>query len=541
MALSVQQLREQLATFLRSLSTRARLLIGAVVLLAGGALAYLVLVDRTEYAVLFSGLATDDAVRITEALRKSRTPFRLEGGGATLMVPSEKVHELRLQLAGQGLPRGAGVGFEIFDTQKFGLSDFAQQVNYRRALQGELERTIQQLDAVAAARVHIALPEKQAFVRRAGAVSASVTIRLQPGRSLPTASVSAVVHLVSSSVAGLSPEQITIVDTAGSLLWSGRDGSAGGSGGPLAELRKLEETLERRVSELLDAAIGPGRSVVKIAAEVALVQVEQTETQYDPEAVAVRSETSLEEKDARGVGTAAGIPGVQANLPGGPAPQTGGAEGASQRKSMTRNYEITQTVRKKVTPAGQLRRLSVAVLVDQKALEAATPEPVKAAGKAGKGAKAAAAQAVDLRALEQVVREAVGFEAKRGDVLTLRAVPFAPEQKLEPAKTPWTAYLLEGKGPRMLLGGLGALVLLILLLRRGRRAEPPQTLLSLPRTVRELEASTAAAAPGKLPALGPATTGTSAEPAPQDLAVAAAEHDAARAASVLKAWMAREG
>lgn len=541
MAFSVQKLREQVAAFVGALSTRARVLISAAVLLVGGALAYLVLVDRTEYAVLFSGLATDDAVRITEALRKTRTPFRLEGGGATLLVPSEKVHELRLQLAGQGLPRGAGVGFEIFDTQKFGLSDFAQQVNYRRALQGELERTIQQLDAVAAARVHIALPEKQAFVRRAGAVTASVTIRLQPGRSLSAASVSAVVHLVSSSVAGLTPEQITIVDTAGSLLWSGRDGGGGGTGGPLDQKRKLEENLERRVGELLDAAIGPGRSVVKIAAEVALVQVEQTETQYDPEAVAVRSETSLEEKDARGVGNAAGIPGVQANLPGGPTPQTSGADAASQRKSMTRNYEITQTVRKQVSPAGQLRRLSVAVLVDQNALAASTPEPPKAGGKAAKGAKsaAAAAPALDLRALEQVVREAVGYDAKRGDLLTLRAVPFAPEQKLEPSKTPWTAYLLEGNGPRLVLGGLGALVLLVLMLRRGKRTQPPQTLLALPRTVRELEASTTGAGATSPPALAAASV-PGHEPAPQDLAAAAAEHDAARAASVLKAWMARE-
>lgn len=540
MAFSVQKLREQLAAFVGSLSTRARVLISAAVLLVGGALAYLVLVDRTEYAVLFSGLATDDAVRITEALRKTRTPFRLEGGGATLLVPSEKVHELRLQLAGQGLPRGAGVGFEIFDTQKFGLSDFAQQVNYRRALQGELERTIQQLDAVAAARVHIALPEKQAFARRAGAVTASVTIRLQPGRSLSAASVSAVVHLVSSSVAGLTPEQITIVDTAGSLLWSGRDGGAGGTGGPLDQKRKLEENLERRVGELLDAAIGPGRSVVKIAAEVALVQVEQTETQYDPEAVAVRSETSLEEKDARGVGNAAGIPGVQANLPGGPTPQTSGADAASQRKSMTRNYEITQTVRKQVSPAGQLRRLSVAVLVDQNALAAPTPAPTKAGGKAARGAKsAAAAPALDLHALEQVVREAVGYDAKRGDLLTLRAVPFAPEQKLEPSKTPWTAYLLEGNGPRLVLGGLGALVLLVLMLRRGKRVQPPQTLLALPRTVRELEASTAGTATTNPPALAAASV-PGHEPAPQELAAAAAEHDAARAASVLKAWMARE-
>jgi flagellar M-ring protein FliF len=540
MAFSVQKLREQLAAFVGSLSTRARVLISAAVLLVGGALAYLVLVDRTEYAVLFSGLATDDAVRITEALRKTRTPFRLEGGGATLLVPSEKVHELRLQLAGQGLPRGAGVGFEIFDTQKFGLSDFAQQVNYRRALQGELERTIQQLDAVAAARVHIALPEKQAFARRAGAVTASVTIRLQPGRSLSAASVSAVVHLVSSSVAGLTPEQITIVDTAGSLLWSGRDGGAGGTGGPLDQKRKLEENLERRLGELLDAAIGPGRSVVKIAAEVALVQVEQTETQYDPEAVAVRSETSLEEKDARGVGNAAGIPGVQANLPGGPTPQTSGADAASQRKSMTRNYEITQTVRKQVSPAGQLRRLSVAVLVDQNALAAPTPAPTKAGGKAARGAKsAAAAPALDLHALEQVVREAVGYDAKRGDLLTLRAVPFAPEQKLEPSKTPWTAYLLEGNGPRLVLGGLGALVLLVLMLRRGKRVQPPQTLLALPRTVRELEASTAGTATTNPPALAAASV-PGHEPAPQELAAAAAEHDAARAASVLKAWMARE-
>ncbi len=547
MSPSLQKLKDQVKKLFGSMSKRALVLIAVLVLGTGGLLAYLAMADRTEYGVLFTGLATEDASRITEQLRKSRTLFRLEAGGTTVLVPSEKVHEIRLTMAGQGLPRGGGVGFEIFDSQKFGVSEFAQQINYRRALQGELERTISQLDAVQAARVHLALPERAVFARRGQPASAAVTLRLHPGRSLAPASVRAVVHLVSSSETGLSPDQVTVVDTAGNMLWSGREGPFG-SGGPLDQKRTMEESLERRVSQILDAAVGAGHSVVKVSAEVGLAQVEQTETQYDPESAAVRSETGLEEKDARPGAVAGGIPGVQGNLPGGPAPATGSADAVSQRKSFTRNYEVTKKVRKQLSPAGEVKRISVAALVDSRFL---TGEPVKGAA-AKKGASAAASPRVDLAALEQVVKQAVGFTPARGDVVTLRTIYFAPEQELAAPPVTWltrvTREVSEYAKPAAVV--ILALVVLTLLLKARRRSAEPPTVLALPRTVRELEA---AAAPQLAGASGDATAVATASiaaaranlPAPAqsgwDLARAAAEHDAARTASILKAWMEKDG
>ncbi|MCC6748483.1 MAG: flagellar M-ring protein FliF [Deltaproteobacteria bacterium] len=537
----LKKLLEQLKKVYLGMSRAARVSAAVVILAAVLGLSYLVGADHTSYSTLFTGLAVEDAGRITEELKKSRVPFRIEGDGATVLVPHDKVHELRLSLAGQGLPRGGGVGFEIFDNQKFGVSDFAQQINYRRALQGELERTIGQLDAVKNARVHVAMPNQQLFARRARPVSASVTLRLHAGRTLSPSTVKAVVHLVSSSVAGLNAESVTVVDAAGTMLWGGSKGALAGTGGPLEYKQNLETSLEQRVSELLDATLGRGHSVVKVTAEVALAQVEQTDEQYDGDKSAVRSESSSEEKEATSGAQAGGVPGVKGNLAGGPAPTagapaptTGETKAGMSRKQVTRNFEITKTVRRRVSPAGELQRVSVAVLVDSRTVQ-------------GKGQKKAeGVTTADLQGLEQVVKQAVGFSATRGDVVTLKAIPFTDVQPVE--KEPETLPLVQllRKNPLYAAVGGGALLLVVVvffLLLRGRKPARAPAVLQLPATVKELEA-TAQALPGgagQTLQLGagdlPTFPGTGTSQGRQ-LALAAAEHEAARTAQVLRAWIA---
>jgi flagellar M-ring protein FliF len=277
--------------------------------------------------------------------------------------------------------------------------------------------------------------------------------------------------------------------------------------------------------------------VVKITAEVALTQVEQTETQYDPDKTAIRSETSLEEKDSKSNSTPTGVPGVQANLPGGPTPTAGNAEGGSQRKSYTRNYEVNKTVRKRVSLPGELQRLSVAVLIDKNVIIGNAQSAKGVGSERGlKGKPAAKSNILDINALEQVVKQAVGFTPLRGDVVTLQSVYFAPEQKIEPSTRPWLTYVIQNGGGWLKIGlGVGGTVIILLWLLSQLRRQLPQSidLMELPKTVRELETGTSSVPTVRALGEGGGETPSQA----LDLAKAAAEHDAVRTASVLRAWM----
>ncbi|MCA9669740.1 MAG: flagellar M-ring protein FliF [Myxococcales bacterium] len=541
----IQQLKAQS----ERLGKRARILaVLTVVLVVGGAL-YLSLSDRTTYSTLFSGLSSDDAGRIVEKLKKQHVPFRIAGGGSAVMVPQKRVHEVRLQMASAGLPKGSGVGFEIFDNQKFGISDFAQRVNYRRAMQGELERTIKNLDSVSSARVHIAMEGRRLFARTQRPVSAAVTLKLHDGRVLSQGAVRAIVHLVSSSVSGLASDRVTVVDTSGNLLWGGRKGQdglfGGASGGPLAYKSRLEDTFERRVRQILTAALGPGHSVVKVSADIGFSRVIQTDEQYDPDKIAVRSESSLEEKSGRKATQNAGVPGVRGNLPGGPKPTAKNRGNETKRKRVTRNYEVNRTIRKRVMPAGTLKRLSVAVLIDQRAL-------VRSGGGAAGGKKGSKtpAEKIDLASLEQVVRHAVGFSAARGDVVTVRAVAFAHTKALAAGPPPGIFVFITQHWPLAIAAGAVLLIVIVAFVwwrarkrSKAREAEDAK-LLPMPLTVAELEAKvqresqqveggTAAELPeGQTP---PALT--AGERDARQLVLAAAQHDSLRAASVLRAWL----
>jgi flagellar M-ring protein FliF len=538
MSPSVEKLKTQLLALVKRLSWRARAATVIATLGTIGGLAYLISADHHEYSTLFAGLSTSDAARITEELRKNKVPFRLEAGGAAILVPEDAVHELRLQLAGRGLPKGGGVGFEIFDDQKFGVSDFAQQVNYRRALQGELERTISEVDGVASARVHIAIPARQVFARPKRPVTASVTLRLHGGRSLSRGAVKGIVHLVSSAVSNLDPEAVAVIDGAGNMLSGGRQDAVGAPDGLFQYRSQMEGDLEHRVREILNHALGAGNSVVKVTADLALAQVEETNEQYDSDNPAVRSETSSEETGAPAT-LPGGVAGVKGNLPGGPKASKGTTGGGSH-KQVTRNYELSKRIRRQVSPAGELRRLSVAVLVDQAAL--AGP---KASASPEDGEKESPAQQprIQIASLENVIKQAVGFSDTRGDRVTIRAVPFARRDPGPPAASPWLVEQIWRKRVPIVSVGGAALVLLalaivaIVALRR-RSSRQPSDALDLPRTVRDLESAEQSSVTAEARVVG----NDSAKLPPADaearqLVEAAALHDSVRVAQVLRAWI----
>ena len=243
---------------------RRMALIAAVALLIGGGLWGWAAATRTQYAVLFSSLEAGDAAAIVEQLKASKTPYRLEQNGTEIWVPEPNVHELRLSLASQGLPDGGGAGFELFDEQRFGESEFSEQVKYHRALEGELARTIMHLSGVESARVHLVLPSRSVFVNTENSATASVALRMKPGARLNQDQIKGLVHLVASSVRGLAPENVTIIDGSGRRLSSGED-EADQAGNSLEYQRNLERSHERSLQQILDATVGPGRSMVRVA------------------------------------------------------------------------------------------------------------------------------------------------------------------------------------------------------------------------------------------------------------------------------------
>ncbi len=275
-------------------------------------------IQRADYQVLYSHLSEEDAGLIIQKLREQKVPYTISTGA--IMVPSDKVYDVRLQLAGQGLPQGGGVGFELFDKTSFTMTDFVQKLNYRRALQGELARTIRSLSEVEQCRVHLAVPEKSLFINDDQRPKGSVLVRLKQGRSLSQGQVQGIVHLVSSSVEGLDPKDVAVVDSRGDMLTSAAEGSIGITSGQREYQRTIEKDLENRIVGILEPVVGKGKIRAKVSADIDFTKVEKTEERYDPDSQVARSEQKVMEKSMNG--NRGGVPGVSSNLPGKPATQT---------------------------------------------------------------------------------------------------------------------------------------------------------------------------------------------------------------------------
>lgn len=439
-----------------------RWVVGGVVGVSIIAFSLLIMVaNRTDYRPLFTNLTGEDAGEIVTKLKEQKIPYRIGGDGRAILVPSDKVHELRLSLASEGLPQGGGVGFEIFDRKNFGMTEFVQKLNYQRALQGELSRTIAQIAGVEQARVHLVIPEKSLFKESEKPPTASVVLKVKGNRQLRDTDVQGVVHLVASSIEGMNPDNVTILDNKGKVL--SRNAPSDAAGKMTASMQEVQRTYEKsteeRLQSLLDKAVGSGRSVARVTANFDFRQVEKYEEKYDPETV-VRSEQRSEEKLGGAAGTT-GVPGVQTNLgraPGGAAP--GGPNGGSKNDE-TLNYEVSRSTARTIEPVGTLSKVSVAILVDGK-YDAPAP------GKDGKQAKPkyAPRSADEIQKIDALVKSAVGFNAERGDQVTVVNIPFQDtgEAGTDEASQWWNAPIFLSLLKNGLIG-FGFLALLFFVVR----------------------------------------------------------------------------
>ncbi len=385
-----------------------------------------------DYTVLYSDLSQTDAGAVVNRLKELKIAYRLEGNSISI-APASQVHELRLSLASEGLPKTGSVGFELFDGTNFATTTLGEVVKKQRALQGELERTIMSLDAVLAARVHISQPEKTIFAKQAQDPGASVLLKLKPGSELDKRQIRGIANFVATGVEGLKPENVTIIDEFGNLL-TPKEGEAeelGADATRLQYVRELERGYVQRIESMLAKVLGPGKVVARVTADVDFSSSEREEESYDPGSRVIRSERSIEEgSSAKQQG---GIPGVVSNLSNDPKAmaQQEGVSDQNSRKENVKNFEISRAVTRSAQARGKLVRLSTAVIVDGKLAESTEVDGQgQPTGKTTKSYEALPAEIISQ--VEGIVKSAVGFDASRGDVVTVENVPFfAPDESLQ--------------------------------------------------------------------------------------------------------------
>lgn len=401
------QLREQFTTFWQNQSTTRRAMLITLTIAAVVALALFINWANTPvYEVAFSGLSEADAGAIVEQMQTAGINYKLQGSG-TIMVPADQVYDVRLQMAHEGLPQGTSVGYELFSGSSLGMTEFTQRINYQRALEGELQRTIGSLQAVDAVRVHIVTPEKSLLTSQQDPTTASVTIEIASGQTLSAAQVRSVTHLVASSVEGLSPENVVVVDLNGNLLASGQSDENGSGSAAAADNHRAAEAayaaeIENNIKALLDSVLGPNSSVVKASVVMDWTEKQVTTQAFDPEAEAVRSSQVINESYNANGDAPGGIPGSETNLPTEEEALTT-TESSSSEYSRTEeiyNYEVTQTETTEFISPGTVSKISLSVMVD------------------------GITDTAELETLQTTIAAAAGIDAARGDVLAVQSLEF---------------------------------------------------------------------------------------------------------------------
>lgn len=425
---------------LATLDRGARMRLGAAALLLLGVLAAAFFYGRQpDYRVLFSGLNDKDGGAIVAQLATMNVPYKYTEGGGAIMVPAERVHDVRLRLATQGLPKGSVTGFELMETNRFGVTQFQERLNFQRGLEGELTRSIQALASVQSARVHLALPQQNGFFREQQKPSASVLLALYPGRVLDRAQLAGIVHLVASSVPELAPSAVSVLDDTGKLLSQSPDGagSTGVDAQQLAYVQQVEQQYTRRILDLLEPVVGKNNVKAQVTAEVDFSQTESTTEQHRPnlapDASAVRSQQVVESGGLQGAQPPTGVPGAVSNQPpqnstapingANPQPtaanaqQQAGAQGPGRRESIT-NYEVDKTTRVTRGGMGAIKRVNAAVVVNYQSVSE-TP---------GKAATSKALSPEQIEQMTALVRETIGYNKERGDSVNLMNAPFLVDE-----------------------------------------------------------------------------------------------------------------
>ncbi|NWF54429.1 MAG: flagellar M-ring protein FliF [Syntrophaceae bacterium] len=417
--------------------------------------------SKPEYQVLFSNLSTEDAGEMVNKLKEKRIPFQLSSNGTSILVAREQVYDTRLALAAEGLPKGGGVGFEVFDRSNLGATDFVQKLNYQRALQGELSRTIRQIKEVEQARVHIVTPKESLFLEDQKKPSASVLIKTRSGMKLDPGQVEGIVHLVASAVEGLDSGNITVVDTSGKVLFKRNESTLLGqmTTHQLDYQRNIEENLRKKAQGMLEEVLGFNKAIARVSADIDFQQVDITEERFDPNSV-VRSEQKNTEKSSQvsNARTAAGakpetlppakaleekaktVPEAKARTVE-PIPLQ---SNQSERQNEVRNYEISRVNKRIKSPVGIVKKISAAVIVDGTYKEVAD-----AKGKKGREYQARSPE--EMKSLEAMVKKAIGFDEARGDQVEVINMPFtwsvAEEDSKPAAAEGWKEYILISYKP----------------------------------------------------------------------------------------------
>ncbi len=476
--LNPDTLRQQFEAFTKLPALRQiGVMFGLAASVALGA-AIILWAQQPNYGLLYANLAPKDAGQVTQALQQVGIPYRVSPATGAILVPQSDLYQARIRLATKGLPHGTSSGFALLNKQQglFGFSQFMERIRYNQALQLELERTIASLNSIASDRVHLAIPKQSVFIENSPKPSASVLVNLYPGRTLIAAQVAGVVHLVASSVPGLQPQNVTIVDQQGDLL-TGQNGTGGASSGAslstaqYALTRRLDHLYERRIDRILAPVVGVKGVRAQVTTDLDYALINTTSEAYNPKSQVIRSEQTSE--NLQWQKPKGGVPGSLTNQPppaGVPAARSAGKSAGgyavspgskkqvplvSESKAATKNYEIDRTIQHIQQAPGAIKRISVAVVIDYQAVK----------GPKGKILSKPLSKQ-ELANITNLVKEAVGFNAARGDTASIINVPFK-STPVEPAisgpplwQQPWAMRLVK-----WLLGGVGILILMLGVLR----------------------------------------------------------------------------
>ena len=498
--------------------------------------------SQPDLQVLFSNLAPDDAGEMVNKLKEKKIPFRLSHSGTTLLVPKDQVYDLRLSFAAEGLPKGGGVGFEVFDRTNIGITDFVQKLNYQRALQGELSRTIRQIKEIEQARVHIVTPKESLFIGEQKKPTASVFIKTRSGMTPGPPQVEGIVHLVASAVEGLDPGNITVVDTSGKILSKRSDSTLVGqlTTTQLEYQKNSEEGLKKKVQGMLEGVLGPNKAIARVSMDIDFQQVDITEERYEPSTV-LRSEQKNVER--AGVLSGAGVT-KKEDQTDSKSPKKPGAESpirtpadqmllpnanSSERQHDIRNYEVSKINKHVTNPIGQVKKISAAVVVDGTYKESVDE-------KGQKNKQYVPRSQEEMKSLESIVKKAIGYSEERKDQVEVINMPFygaVPEEDIKEVKgSPWwQEYLLMGYKPVVSL--VLALLFIFFVFRPllKRRVFSPQ---------RQLDVLQTASSPA-IALEGQQELPMETKPAPllglKNQAVKVAQEDPSKTAGIVKTWL----
>ncbi|HUI55138.1 MAG TPA: flagellar basal-body MS-ring/collar protein FliF [Bryobacteraceae bacterium] len=471
----------ELTKLLSRLTFAQKLSIVVVALVAvGGIFSFVHWKHEDDFRPLYTSMAPEDASTVVQKLKESGVEYRLGDNGSTVLVPSAKLAESRLALAAAGLPKSGRIGYELFDKSNFGATEFVEHINYQRALEGELERSVMSLAEVEQARVHLTLPKESVFLDQQQPAKASVMVKLRPGTQISAQNVAAVTHLVASAVQGLAPEAVSVLDMDGNLLSRPRRAATADGSDITSETLEVRQQIERglvaKISETVEPLLGPNGFRAGASVDLDLTSAEQQEETLDPTRSVMLSSQKTEESTERAASS--GIPGTASNLPN-PGSTPSRTNGGVSHRTENITYQSSRVIRHTRIPQGMIKRMSLAVLVDQ-------PAHWEGEGAARKRVVLPPSPET-LKTIKDLVAAVTGFSTERGDQLIVETLPFESSLNAEPPGsarpapaapavklTPWQQFLNKYQG-LLLPASIGVVVLLVLvigILKRKRKPKP---------------------------------------------------------------------